>query len=326
MASTASSERGFAWTRGRHLVGPLLLLGAGILLLLNNLQVVPWSIWRDLWPFWPVLLVLLGVEALVTGRVAWGTLVLLVLLLPIIGIAVTASSFASRWHDGTRSDASRRTSAFQQGLEGASSATVQLEYGAGALDVGPLAGSPPPDTLASGQVFGHGGARVEAQSTLQNGRRVLQIGHSHVGGMFDLGRLELGLTPAVPIDLKIEAGASETTLNLESLRIPNLSVETGASKMRIILPAQGETQAQVEGGAASIEIVVPQNVAARILVDGGPNRIQIDEQPLPASAWRGSPGQRPDRQEPARFSRSRGARRVPLGQLRHRHRPRHPAN
>jgi hypothetical protein len=281
VASTAAPERGPAWARGRHLVGPLILLGAGVLLLLNNLQIVPWSVWREIWPYWPLLLVLLGVEALVTGRVAWGTLVLLVLLLPVLGFAVTASSFASRWHDETRGDVARRTSSFHYPLDGATAATIQLEYGAGALDIRPLEGPPPSDTLASGQVFGHGGARVEARSTLQNGRRTLQLSPGHPGGMFDLGRLELLLTPAVPIDLQIEAGAAETTLNLETLRVPNLTLETGASQTRIVLPARGETRAQIEGGAAAIEITVPQNVAARILVDGGPNRVQIDEQRFP---------------------------------------------
>lgn len=281
MASTAPREHSPAWARGRHIVGPLILLGAGVILLLNNLQVVPWSIWREIWPYWPVLLVLLGVEALITGRVAWGTLVLLVLLLPVLGFAVTASGFASRWHDETRGDVSRRTSSFNHELGGATSATVQIEYGAGALDVGPLAGTPPADTLASGQVYGHAGAHIEARSTLQNGRRTLQLHPDHRGGFFDLGRLELRLTPAVPIDLRIEAGAAETTLNLETLRIPNLAIETGASQTRVVLPAHGETSARIEGGAAGIDVTVPQNVAARILVDGGPNRIQIDEQRFP---------------------------------------------
>jgi len=268
-------------TRGRHLVGPLTLLGTGILLLLNNLQIVPWSIWREIWPYWPVLLVLLGLEALVTGRVAWGTLVLLVILLPIVGLVVTASDLAFRWHDATRSTASPGTPLTRQPLDGATSASVEVEYGAGALDVGPLPPDLAPDTLADGQVYGHGSLRFDAQSTLRSGRRTLEISPRDMGHAFDLGRLELRLTPAVPIDIKIEAGASETTLNLETLRVPNLSIETGASKTRIVLPAQGETKAQIEGGAAGIEIVVPPNVAARIIVDGGPNRVQIDEQRFP---------------------------------------------
>ena len=66
MASTGVPENEGTWhrTRGRHVVGPLILLGAGILLLLNNLQVVPWSIWPALWPFWPLL-------ALAAGQLTW---------------------------------------------------------------------------------------------------------------------------------------------------------------------------------------------------------------------------------------------------------------
>jgi hypothetical protein len=256
-------------------------VAAGVLLLLNNLQIVPWSIWQTIWPYWPVLLMLLGVEALLTGRVAWGTLVLLVVLLPILGFAVTVGSFASRWHDETRRDGSRSTATLHEGLNGATSATIQVEYGAGALDIGPLAGPSPADTLAAGQVFGHGGARFETRSTLENGRRSLQISPGHAGGMFGLGRLELRLTPAVPIDLRIESGAAELTLDLERLRIPSLAIETGASQSRIVLPAQGETTARIEGGAAGFDITVPPNVAARIVVEEGPNRVQVDEQRFP---------------------------------------------
>ena len=39
------------------------LLGA--VLLLNNLKVIPWDIWRDLWHYWPVLLILAGAVFLI---------------------------------------------------------------------------------------------------------------------------------------------------------------------------------------------------------------------------------------------------------------------
>ena len=33
---------------------------------------VPRELWRTLWQFWPVLLILLGAELLITGRASWG--------------------------------------------------------------------------------------------------------------------------------------------------------------------------------------------------------------------------------------------------------------
>ncbi len=281
MASTAVPGRDLAWTRGRHLVGPAILLGAGVLLLLNNLQIVPWSVWREIWPYWPVLLILLGLEAVVTGRVAWGTLVLLALMLPLVGLVVTASDLALRWRDATSAAAGPATPLARQPLGGATSASVDVGYGGGVLDIGPLPPEVAADSLADGQVHGHGSLRFNAQSALQNGRRTLRISPSQVGTSVDLGRLDLRLTPAVPIDLKIGAGASELALDLETLRVPNLAVETGVSRTRVVLPAHGETNARIDGGAATIDVVVPPNVAARIIVADGPNRVQIDQARFP---------------------------------------------
>lgn len=265
----------------RHVVGPLILLAAGVLLLLNNLNVVPWTVWRDIWPFWPVLLVLLGIEAFVAGRVAWGTLVLLVVMLPIIGLAVSASDFAFRWDDATRARSGERTLIPPQLLNGATSASVDVEYGAGALTIEALPVDAAADILADGVVYGHQGMTFEPRSTLRNGRRSLTISPRDVGNNFDLGRLELRLSPNVPTDLTIQSGVTEMLLNLEALQIPKLSIETGASRTQVTLPARGQTAATIEGGATRIDVTVPPNVAARIVIDGGPNRFEIDQTRFP---------------------------------------------
>jgi hypothetical protein len=265
----------------RHLVGPLVLLGAGVLLLLNNLQILPWTIWRDLWPYWPVLLILIGLEAFVSGRVAWGTLVALVLLIPMAGVAVSAIDLASNWDDATQAVDGTARPVFSQPFDGATSARVELEYGAGALDIGPIPADLQGTVLADGQVYGHESLKFDARSTARDGQRRIDISPRDSGNHFDLGRLQLRLSPTVPTDLEIDSGISEMTLNLETLRIPNLSIETGASRASIVLPARGRTNARIEGGAARIDITVPPNVAARITLDGGPNQIQIDEQRFP---------------------------------------------
>ncbi|NJD76428.1 MAG: pentapeptide repeat-containing protein [Candidatus Methanoperedens sp.] len=49
----------------RGFVGPLILLAVGFILLFNNLGIVPWEIWTTLWRYWPVILILAGLEILV---------------------------------------------------------------------------------------------------------------------------------------------------------------------------------------------------------------------------------------------------------------------
>lgn len=42
----------------------IVLIGAGILLFLNTSNVLPWTVWDHIWRFWPLLLILMGINAL----------------------------------------------------------------------------------------------------------------------------------------------------------------------------------------------------------------------------------------------------------------------
>jgi len=67
--------------RGSGLWGLVILL-AGLLLLANSIGLVPWEIWRYIWPFWPALLVIFGLR-IILGRIygAEGLIILAALAL-----------------------------------------------------------------------------------------------------------------------------------------------------------------------------------------------------------------------------------------------------
>jgi lysylphosphatidylglycerol synthetase-like protein (DUF2156 family) len=44
--------------------GAIIIILIGIILLLNNFAILPWSIWNKLWHFWPVILIIAGLEML----------------------------------------------------------------------------------------------------------------------------------------------------------------------------------------------------------------------------------------------------------------------
>lgn len=46
---------------------PVFLVAIGSVLLLNNLNIIPWSSWENLVKFWPMLLILWGLEMLLGG-------------------------------------------------------------------------------------------------------------------------------------------------------------------------------------------------------------------------------------------------------------------
>ncbi len=66
--------------------GALLLIFIGALFLLNNLGLLSWNIWNELWKFWPVVIILLGVQMLLGKSRGAGNLITLLTLFVLAGI------------------------------------------------------------------------------------------------------------------------------------------------------------------------------------------------------------------------------------------------
>jgi hypothetical protein len=80
--------------RSPSFLWPLVLVGAGVLLLLSNLGFVPWESWNLVWRLWPLLLIGLGIELLIGRRSTLGAIVSGVLILCLIGGAIVLVFFA----------------------------------------------------------------------------------------------------------------------------------------------------------------------------------------------------------------------------------------
>jgi hypothetical protein len=172
-------------------------------------------------------------------------------------------------------------------LEGAEEADVLVRHGAGRLAV---ASGAAPEELLSGS-FG-GGAAVKKE---RDGRRLrvelrlrerdpFRLVFPWIAGRGSSLDWNLKLNPAVPTTLRLETGASESTLRLTDLRIRDLSIRTGASSTVVDLPARAaRTRVTVESGAAAVKLRVPEGVAARILIRAGLSGVHVDKGRFPAS-------------------------------------------
>jgi hypothetical protein len=90
------------------------------------------------------------------------------------------------------------------------------------------------------------------------------------------------LTAEVPLDLRVDAGASRNVLDLRNLRVRSLELHTGASDTRIVLPqAAGATSVRADTGAAALTIEIPEGVAARIRTRVVLGSVQVDETRFP---------------------------------------------
>ena len=67
----------------------IFLLFLGIVFLLQTLNILPWSLWVTLWQFWPVLIIIIGLDILLRRYNAWlVSLLVLAILGACLGIAI----------------------------------------------------------------------------------------------------------------------------------------------------------------------------------------------------------------------------------------------
>ena len=162
-------------------------------------------------------------------------------------------------------------------LEGVAEAAVRIRFGAGELTT---------RAAAAGQLVD--GSFLGGVTHRRSGPGHIELEQDTSQGLPWLDRRSswtVGLTAEVPLDLRVDAGASRNLLDLGDLRVRSLELHTGASDTRIRLPrAAGATAVRAEAGAASLTLEVPSGVAARIRTRVVLGSVQVDESRFPRAS------------------------------------------
>ena len=263
-------QQGSGWSWGQ--AWPLWVILVGVATAISTL-----STWRPslpgIWAFtWPVAWIVAGVVLLMstTGQLGQGPAELISTYWPwaalILGVWFLIGAFLP-WGQGA-------TEALALPLDGGSRADVRIRFGAGELITHVAAPGQLVDGVFEGGVLYRlsGPGRVELSQDTTYGLPWLDR-RSH---------WDVGLPGEVPLDLRVEAGASRVTLDLYDLRVANLQLQAGASETRVRLPhSAGVTNVKAETGAASLTIEVPAGVAAKIRTRMAIGSSHIDEVRFP---------------------------------------------
>jgi len=232
--------------RSSRLFWGVIILVLGSLLLLRSLGIINWNIWLI---FWPALLIAAGAWMLLGSSIRKG-------------------------------DVNLETTSLDYPLENAQEAVLDINHGAGTLDIG---GSAPSGKLLQGTFAGGVESRLEK---IGNGVSLTMQPPTNVVWSFPIGnegfRWNFRLTDAVPLDMRLHTGAGETHIDLTKLQVKKLRLETGASSSTITLPANaGYSEVTVIAGAASVVLKVPAGVAGRITMKSGLVGTKIDASRFP---------------------------------------------
>jgi len=283
------------YRRRRSILWPVILIGLGVAFLLQNFGLLSWQNIGALWQYWPALLILVGLELFVNGH-RRGSFLGAVVILALIGGGIYAATHAANPLTGrfrppfaASNNGPSVSRDIAQPLQGASQASVSLQFGAGDVSIGSLQGQPDdlavlnyngPDQLAPRPVYNvsNGIGQLTFQAASPNrgpAPPFLGGGNSNV---------DVLLNPAVPINLAIQEGASTSRFDLSGLRVANLTLETGASTTSLTMPANGTTTAMIKGGAATIDVTVPPGVGAQVQFQGGLSSVKVDTSRFPQAS------------------------------------------
>jgi hypothetical protein len=244
------------------------LVGLGLLLLLQNLGYLPNGAWSTIWRLWPALLIVLGLDLWLGRRSALGALLGLGLAVAFVGGALLWAFRAPPFAPAPEPVSLR------QPLDDAERAEVRLDFGSGRLQV---EASDDDGALVAGTAAG-----ARETYTLTPGVAHWELTQRtappfYVPFAIDFSSVDwdIGLAPGVPLDLSITSRTGEAHVDLAGLDVSRLNLETGLSTVSVAFPDSGRIEADITGGAGEVVISIPPDLPARITVSNGITDVSV---------------------------------------------------
>ena len=256
--------------RVRSFFWPILLIAAGVLLLLSNLDIIPGRIWSILWRFWPVVLIAAGIDILIGRRSTVGALVSSLLILALLGGAAAAAFYAPQIPllDGYTNNTGWKTTSITQPLEEYASAFVRIDW---TSLPGELTALPENQNLLEGKIAYQGSYDLEVEK--QDERINLHLNTRADGGwLFNPlpstpgASWKIGLSPSLPLYLHLDTRSGSCQLDLRGLQLENLTLDSGSGEVSLQLPP-GSYPVLLDSSSGSVQIEVPRENGVRITLD-----------------------------------------------------------
>lgn len=251
---------------------PIMLIGAGVVLLLATLGYLPELSWGVIWRLWPLLIVALGVDLLIGRRSVAGAIISAVLIIVLIGGIVSIAFFAqnipgvSDWIQTPE----LQTQHVEYPLTGLERATVYIDWTSAPGYLSVLEDSP---NLIEGDITYRGGLTFDVK--LRGDQADVKLDSSFTGFWFwpwgerTEEHWDVRLSPNVPLDFTLDAGSGPCDFDLAGLQVSGLVLDAGSGPIDLVLLFASTFEAQIDGGSGPITIVLPRNVGARVVLDAG---------------------------------------------------------
>ncbi len=255
----------------RSLFWPAILILIGVFALLVNVGLVPVERLDRLVDLWPLILVVIGLELLARRAFQGATAEIagvLIVVIAIVGAAAYVALGPTIPNGPQTLDVSGKVGSLNH-------ATARVDAGAASITV--LGDPSLGDDLYRAHIE-YSGPKPDVSLDSSNGE--VRISEGNTSGFFFQSRhfvLNLQLNTSVPWKIAVDSGASSDNFDLLSVHVAGIDINTGASKEDITVgPPSGTVPITINGGALTVNVHRPSSVAASVAVSGGAVSLTFD--------------------------------------------------
>lgn len=294
----------------------LVIILVGIILLLNNLSILEWSVWFNLLKLWPLLLISLGISFIFRTRLSWlGPLLLLLGVIFGIGASYMGldvplgdkvpteveiiqkemelvpsvvqkmeKEFSEQDEDTESIEIQELT---EEGMIGEVSkdiemvpliqkADIALNY-----EVGSFALKYTTPLLYECQVsYRYPEFKPVESFTMLDNEAQVQIYHQPISDKMTIdppkNQIDLKLNPDIVYNIFLETGATAIDYDLSKFKVESFTIKSGASNINLIIPRYNGS-IKIDSGVAKIDIAIPEDVGTKVHLDTGLSKKDFDE-------------------------------------------------
>jgi hypothetical protein len=289
----------------RSFFWPVILLGAGVIWLLTNLNIIPSENLWILFRLWPVLIIMAGLDVLFARRLPLvGALLGLLVLAGVVYLLLSGANL------GIEAAPEAQSETFQVEVGNTESVAFDLNLSVQPAHVHVLTDS---TNLLDAQINHRGEIDFTVSGAEDKQIRLAQTGFpawftwvlpDEEGQALTW---EIGLSPEVPFSLDVDASTGASRLDLVGVQLERFNFDGSTGASTILLPASSEGyDVTIEASTGQLDLILPAESNLTLRLDGSTGRITVDAPENAAVQVKVLDGGTGDLQLPERFEKVSG--------------------
>ncbi|WP_352418914.1 DUF5668 domain-containing protein [Proteiniborus sp.] len=245
-----------------NIIFGVILVFFGLFLLLNNLDLIRWSIIEVAFDLWPLILIAVGASIVFNDKKTVKTLVWIGFFAIIIAYGFYLQYSNYQLPANTNPDVSYelennvKTALLELDLTGVD---LKINTSSNTALLDGYIGNPNVDKKIN---YLHGGERAEI-AFREKTRRINLTGNKGYTSNFYL-------SDKITWDIDGDIGAVSGDMDLRSLKVNNINLDFGAGDINLLLGNSADfLNVDIDAGATDINVVVPKDLGVRVKLDGG---------------------------------------------------------